>query len=128
ITLGIFILVSIGYITPSLLPLSKFMGNLLLFVTGALGCIMMFMWLGTSHTACSNNFNLLWALPTNIILAFAPKKKKGAYAVMAMLLLFFALILHITGVQELALLGLSPLFLSLLFIYSIIYRRNRIYS
>jgi hypothetical protein len=128
ITLGIFILVSIGYITPSLLPLSKFMGNLLLFVTGALGCIMMFMWLGTSHTACSNNFNLLWALPTNIILAFAPKKKKGAYAVMAMLLLFFALILHITGVQELALLELSPLFLSLLFIYSIIYRRNRIYS
>lgn len=37
---------------------------------GALGILILFMWFGTDHAMCKNNFNLLWALPTHLIFAF----------------------------------------------------------
>ena len=36
---------------------------------GLLGFLLLFMWFGTSHAMCKNNFNLLWALPTHAIVA-----------------------------------------------------------
>jgi hypothetical protein len=39
-------------------------------VLGIMGCFMLFMWFGTDHELCGNNYNLLWALPTHIIMAF----------------------------------------------------------
>jgi hypothetical protein len=44
--------------------------SLLLYVTGFLGILLVFMWLGTEHKACAYNYNLLWALPTNTVAAF----------------------------------------------------------
>jgi hypothetical protein len=42
--------------------------DILLFgVTGLTGVLLCFMWWGTDHVACSNNYNLLWALPFNLI-------------------------------------------------------------
>ncbi len=49
----------------------------LLFITGALGCLLLFMWFFTDHESCNNNYNLLWAVPFNIIAAFMPNRKKG---------------------------------------------------
>jgi hypothetical protein len=43
--------------------------GLLFFVTGLLGCMLFFMWFGTDHTLCKDNYNLLWALPTNLAVA-----------------------------------------------------------
>jgi len=40
------------------------------FLTGAAGILLIFMWFGTDHAVCAYNFNLLWALPINIIVAF----------------------------------------------------------
>lgn len=37
------------------------------FLLGLIGVILSFMWLGTNHASCANNFNLIWALPTHII-------------------------------------------------------------
>jgi hypothetical protein len=48
---------------------------LLFFVTGLLGLLLVFMWTGTDHVVCRNNFNLLWALPTNAIFAFLINKR-----------------------------------------------------
>lgn len=39
-------------------------------ITGLLGLLMLFMWLGTDHTVCAWNRNLLWAFPLNVILPF----------------------------------------------------------
>lgn len=39
------------------------------FLLGLIGVILSFMWLGTNHASCANNFNLVWALPTYIIAA-----------------------------------------------------------
>lgn len=107
----------------------QFLGNamtfILLFVTGLLGCLMLFMWLGTDHQACQNNFNLLWALPPNIILAFGKKSNKSRYAIIGMALVLLALVLHVFKIQELPLLEISPVLLSLLFIYGSIYRKSK---
>lgn len=46
------------------------------FITGLLGILLIFMWLGTDHFMCKDNFNLLWAWPTNIIAAFYMHSKK----------------------------------------------------
>lgn len=115
----------LGLTVPSLAQLGKVMTSLLLFVTGLLGLIMLLMWFGTNHQGCSDNYNILWALPTNLILAFAKKTKKGKYAVIAILLLLVSLLLHILKVQGLPLLELSPLLLALLFIYGTIYRQDK---
>jgi hypothetical protein len=43
---------------------------LLFLSTGLLGLLLMFMWFGTEHALCGNNYNLLWALPTHAVFAF----------------------------------------------------------
>jgi len=48
----------------------------ILFVTGALGILFIFMWFGTDHIMTKNNYNILWALPTNIIAAFFIRSKQ----------------------------------------------------
>lgn len=40
-------------------------------VTGLLGLLLITLWLATDHKAAANNFNILWALPTNLIVVFA---------------------------------------------------------
>jgi len=90
-----------------------------------LGCLMLFMWLGTDHQACQDNYNILWALPTNLLVVFTRKKGKGRYALIAILLIIVSLLLHVFKVQELPLLELSPLLLALLCIYGMIYKRSK---
>lgn len=53
----------------------KFTDALLLYVTGLIGVLILFMWFFTDHTVCKNNFNIAWALPTNLIAAFISIKK-----------------------------------------------------
>lgn len=48
----------------------KIFDPILFFLTGALGILLVFMWVGTSHLECQNNLNLLWAVPTHFIMAF----------------------------------------------------------
>lgn len=44
--------------------------SFLLFLNGLLGVLLLFMWFGTDHFMTKSNYNLLWAWPTNIIMAF----------------------------------------------------------
>lgn len=50
---------------------------ILFFVTGLVGVLLVFMWTGTDHALCANNYNLLWALPTNAVAAFVVHKRSG---------------------------------------------------
>lgn len=49
---------------------------LLFFFTGMIGLLLLFMWLGTDHSMCKNNYNLLWAWPTHFIAAFFLHSKR----------------------------------------------------
>lgn len=51
--------------------------GLLFFCTGVLGIIIMFMWFATDHSMTKNNFNLLWAWPTHMVMAFFVSSKKS---------------------------------------------------
>lgn len=48
----------------------------LLFMTGVFGILIIFMWTGTDHLMTKDNYNLLWAWPTNVIAAFYIHSKK----------------------------------------------------
>ncbi|MEN9686521.1 MAG: hypothetical protein RLZZ28_2307 [Bacteroidota bacterium] len=49
----------------------KTMDFLLFLLTGLMGILLVFMWLGTDHKACAANYNLLLVLPVNLWAAFA---------------------------------------------------------
>lgn len=42
---------------------------LLFTLTGLVGLVLLFMWFGTDHTVCRDNWNLAWALPTHLVVA-----------------------------------------------------------
>jgi hypothetical protein len=46
-------------------------------IVGLMGVLILFMWFGTEHAMCRNNFNLLWALPTHLPVAFMLFNKKA---------------------------------------------------
>lgn len=47
----------------------------LLYTTGLIGLVILFMWFGTDHTVCKNNINIAWALPFNLVAAFSLVRK-----------------------------------------------------
>lgn len=47
-----------------------FFDFILFFLTGALGLLLLFMWFGTDHQTCRNNFNLIWAFPVHLVIVF----------------------------------------------------------
>lgn len=40
-------------------------------ILGLLGALLVFMWLGTDHGSCKDNWNLIWVLPTHLIVIFS---------------------------------------------------------
>lgn len=119
------LLTVIGLVVPRMKLLGNIMTFVFLLVTGLLGTLMLVMWLWTDHQGCHNNYNVLWALPTNVILAFLPKRNKSKYAIVAIVLIFVSLLLHVLRVQGLPIIELSPLLLALLFIFGSIIKRNK---
>ncbi len=71
------------------------MDGFLFFMTGLLGIILIFMWTATDHSMTKNNYNLLWAWPSHIIVSFFVNSRNKfikkyfflASCVMALLLL-----------------------------------------
>ncbi len=124
LTSFIALLTALGLFFPPFHRLGKAMIFFNLFLSGFIGCFILVMWMATDHQACADNFNLLWALPTHFILAFAPKRNKSRYAVIAIGLIFVSLLLHLFNIQELPLTELSPLLLSLLFVFGALYKRS----
>ncbi|MDR2038162.1 MAG: DUF4105 domain-containing protein [Bacteroidales bacterium] len=48
----------------------------LFFVVGLIGLLVVFLWFFTDHTNTINNLNIIWALPTHLIMAFFLLTKK----------------------------------------------------
>ncbi|MDB5201467.1 MAG: hypothetical protein JWQ27_876 [Ferruginibacter sp.] len=48
----------------------------LFFTTGALGILLILMWVATDHSMTKDNYNLCWALPPHIVIAFFINSKK----------------------------------------------------
>lgn len=50
---------------------SRWLDFSLLFITGLAGTFLFLLWVAADHTSTPYNFNILWAFPTNAIVAFA---------------------------------------------------------
>ncbi len=64
------------------------------FMAGLLGILILFMWFGTDHIMCRNNYNLLWAWPMNAVAAFylhSQKKWPRIYFLILAILLLLLL-------------------------------------
>jgi hypothetical protein len=125
--IGLLILTVLSFLVPAFHYLKRFMRFVLLFSTGLLGCFILFMWLGTNNQGCGYNYNVLWALPLNSFVAFFANKQRfwlRIYSLAAISLLIVGLIVHLIGFQQLPLIELSPVLLSLMYVYVDMYKRN----
>ncbi len=61
--------------------------RLLLFVTGLLGLLVFYLWTFSELTTTGANYNILWAIPTNLILLFKLKhlNKKGFFKILGII-------------------------------------------
>jgi hypothetical protein len=76
-TLFLLVMIGMGFLT------MKWSGRLLnaidvilFFATGIIGVLLLALWLVRTDTVCKNNFNLVWALPSHLIMAFFLFSKK----------------------------------------------------
>ncbi|WP_373519829.1 DUF4105 domain-containing protein [Pricia sp.] len=103
---------SVFLVTVLILTYSDFKSNtrrrwldfILFFVTGLAGMVIVFLWFFTDHTATAGNFNILWAFPLNLILAFIAAQKRGPnwvakYVLLLLVLLALTPVLWLFGVQ-----------------------------
>lgn len=128
--ISLLILTALSFLVRSFRYLKAVLRFVILLLTGLLGIFMLFMWLCTDHQACSDNLNILWAIPLNVVVAFAAHKKRfwlRIYALASISLLIVALLIHVIGLQQFPLIELSPLLLCLMYIYIDMYKQN-IYS
>jgi len=51
--------------------------GLLFFCTGTLGIVLLFMWVATDHSMTKDNYNLLWAIPSHVLISFFIHSKKN---------------------------------------------------
>lgn len=53
-----------------------FFDRLVYFITGLLGVILVLMWVATDHSMTKSNYNILWALPTHLIISLFVSSQK----------------------------------------------------
>ncbi|MCW3087647.1 MAG: hypothetical protein JWQ78_1033 [Sediminibacterium sp.] len=61
--------------SPRARRVTRFFDLVLFSLTGIIGLFLLFTWFGTDHGSFAANYNLLWALPTNIVAAVALGKR-----------------------------------------------------
>ncbi len=122
LTLTFAAVVILGSVIPGFNIIGEIAGGALMIITGLLGCLILFMWIGTDHEACRSNWNVLWALPTNFIIPFVRREKRSRYALVALLLILAAVVIHVLHIQALAMGELWPLLVALALRFGMIYR------
>ena len=77
------------------------------FSTGFIGILLVLLWFGTDHLATKMNYNLLWAMPTSLVVWLMSFKKSDArwianYQLFLILMLVLMIMHQFTGVQSFA--------------------------
>jgi hypothetical protein len=100
------------------------------FITGIAGVVIFFLWFLTDHTATANNFNILWAFPLNLIIAFYVMRNKplpvwlNSFVLLLLTMLILTVILWLLKVQIFSPV-LIPILLALAVRYTFLYFYNR---
>lgn len=95
----VFILLFIIYLLPLISRKGRWikwmavMDGILFGVVGLIGFLLLFMWFGTDHAMCRNNWNLAWAWPTHLLMGFFVMSKKAWVKNYFLLVAFLSVIL-----------------------------------
>lgn len=100
---------------------SKWLDIILFGTTGIVGVIILLLWFATDHSATAQNYNVLWAVPLNIIIIVQLFKKQvknwfKSYLKFLIIMLCLMTLHWIIGVQVFTI-GLIPLLIALLIRY-----------
>ncbi len=95
------------------------------FLIGLTGIGMVYLMVLKGEPAWKDNWNVLWALPLNVIFPFLSDKFKGWYGMAGIGLIAGSFLLHLTGVQYLALPELIPVLFTLVFVFAISWRQMK---
>ncbi|CAL2084488.1 conserved membrane hypothetical protein [Tenacibaculum sp. 190524A05c] len=84
---------------------TKILDFILLFSTGLVGALIVFLWFFTNHSTAPNNFNFLWAFAPNFVVSFFLLRKTQKtwmkkYFLVLIVLLALIPIIHIMGIQK----------------------------
>lgn len=74
------ICLAIGIVGLKRPKLFNIMARLILAIYGLIGAFLLFLWIGTDHTATADNMNLLWAFPLHLVMAFASWRKNWQHS------------------------------------------------
>ena len=107
---------------------SRYLDFTILFITGLIGFILIFLWFFSTHSTAPNNFNILWAFAPNLIVAFLMLKQKLSnwmyfYFKTLVFLLILIPILWIFKIQLFPI-ALIPILVLLFFRYLFLSRKN----
>lgn len=78
---------------------------LLFLLTGLAGCLMVFLWFFTDHTATAQNLNVLWAFPLNLVFVYFLIRNRelppwsATYLSVLLILLGLSVVVWILGIQ-----------------------------
>ena len=97
---------------------SKWLDIILFGTTGIIGILLLLLWFATDHSATAQNYNVLWAVPLNLIVLpqlFKRQFKPWFKGYLKFLIIMLSLLtLHwIIGIQVFAI-GLTPLLIALM--------------
>lgn len=108
---------------------TKLLDFTLFFITGIIGCLIVFLWFFTDHATTPNNFNFLWAFAPNLFIAFLLLKKQlkswlKGYIIFVISLVGLSLIIWIAGIQLLPI-TILPLLILLIVRYGYLIKSIR---
>jgi len=85
---------------------SRFLDFIIFLVPGLIGLLIFFLWFFTDHTATELNFNILWAFPFNVVVAFFVMRNSKLpgwlynYILALSILLGVVLLIWVLGLQR----------------------------
>ncbi|WP_209405974.1 DUF4105 domain-containing protein [Pseudozobellia sp. WGM2] len=82
----------------------RWLDFMLFFIPGIIGLVIIFLWFLTDHTETASNFNLIWAFPFHIIVAFIVARKRGPnwvarYALFSLGLITVSALIYLFHIQ-----------------------------
>ncbi len=126
IFLALALMAILGAVTPRFVMIGNISAFISLIFTALLGLFIIRLWsLDGGEPAFKYNFNLLWALPTNILFPFLKGRAKARYCLVGIVGILLSLLVHLFRIQDMPVKELCPLWLALIFVFGYHYRKGR---
>lgn len=95
------------------------MTTIVMVLTGLIGCLAIYAWTMDGEPAWKENYNILWAMPLNLLFPVMGIKTKTKYSFVCLILIVIAIVFNVLRIQVLPLTEVGALILALIWIHSV---------